>query len=451
MVHGGVTLFFVAPFEEWEFGDPQEVELAFVDEVALASELEAQVAEAVVDDLETVGTKEDDVADFGVGGFTDLFHHIIGEELGDRRFDAAVWLHDEICKAFGAIDGDVFAEGVEFTTAEIGHAFGVESFDGAAVFEGLVEDFEATAACDNVGKLDELEAEAGVWLVRAVAAHGFLPGHAWEWQRDIHAEDFFEGLSDHLLGEAHDFVFVDEAHFQVELGEFWLTICAQVFVTEAASDLEIFVDAADHEELFVLLWRLWQGVELSGVEATRHEEVAGAFWGRTHEDWGFDLPEAFFIEVVADALEDLMTQLQVLLHDWTAQIEVAIFEADVFIHVGVVDEGVWWGFCGVVDDELGADDVDLAGGELRIFHAFWAWAHGAANAEDVFAADVLCFFKNVCVAEFWVDGDLNDAAAVTQIDENDATVVAAFLDPTGDDDLFTDVFQRKLGAIMGSL
>ena len=33
-----------------------------------------------------------------------------------------------------------------------------------------------------------------------------------------------------------------------------------------------------------------------------------------------------------------MTQLQVLLHDWTAQIEVAIFEADVFIHVGVVDE-----------------------------------------------------------------------------------------------------------------
>jgi hypothetical protein len=36
------------------------------------------------------------------------------------------------------------------------------------------------------------------------------------------------------------------AHFQIDLGEFGLAVGAQIFVAEAAHDLEIFVEARDH-------------------------------------------------------------------------------------------------------------------------------------------------------------------------------------------------------------
>src|SRR5260370_55406 len=38
-------------------------------------------------------------------------------------------------------------------------------------------------------------------------------------------------------------------HLQIDLGEFRLTVGAQVFVAEAAHDLEIFVEARDHQYL----------------------------------------------------------------------------------------------------------------------------------------------------------------------------------------------------------
>ena len=56
---------------------------------------------------------------------------------------------------------------------------------------------------------------------------------------------------------------VDEGHFQVELGELGLAVAAQVFVAEAARDLEITVHAGDHQQLLQLLRRLRQGIELS--------------------------------------------------------------------------------------------------------------------------------------------------------------------------------------------
>ena len=36
------------------------------------------------------------------------------------------------------------------------------------------------------------------------------------------------------------------AHLQIDLGEFWLAVGSEVFVAEAAHDLEIFIEARDH-------------------------------------------------------------------------------------------------------------------------------------------------------------------------------------------------------------
>ena len=84
---------------------------------------------------------------------------------------------------------------------------------------------------------------------------------------------------------------VDEAHLEVELGELRLAIAAQVLVAEAAGDLEVAVEAGDHEELLELLGALRQGVDRARLEARRDDEVAGALGGALDQDRRLDLDE----------------------------------------------------------------------------------------------------------------------------------------------------------------
>ena len=74
----------------------------------------------------------------------------------------------------------------------------------------------------------------------------------------------------------HHRVLVDEAHLEVELGELRLAVAAEVLVAEAAGDLEVAVDAGDHQELLELLRALRQGVDGARLEPRRDDEVAGA-------------------------------------------------------------------------------------------------------------------------------------------------------------------------------
>ena len=70
---------------------------------------------------------------------------------------------------------------------------------------------------------------------------------------------------------------VDEGHLDVDLGELGLAVGAQVLVAEAAGDLEVAVEARDHQDLLEELRRLRQRVELARVDAAGHEVVARPF------------------------------------------------------------------------------------------------------------------------------------------------------------------------------
>ena len=83
-------------------------------------------------------------------------------------------------------------------------------------------------------------------------------------------------LDDHPLDERHDRRLVDEAHLEVELGELRLAVAAQVLVAEAAGDLEVAVDARDHQQLLELLRALGQRVDGARLEPARDDEVARA-------------------------------------------------------------------------------------------------------------------------------------------------------------------------------
>ncbi len=83
-----------------------------------------------------------------------------------------------------------------------------------------------------------------------------MPRHAREGRLNVNALDFLHDCREDLLGDVLDILFLDKAHFEVDLREFRLAVCAQILITEASRNLEIFLDAADHEQLLVLLGRL---------------------------------------------------------------------------------------------------------------------------------------------------------------------------------------------------
>ena len=62
------------------------------------------------------------------------------------------------------------------------------------------------------------------------------------------------------FGDAEDRAHLREGDFEIDLGEVGLAVGAKVFVAEAARDLEVAVEAGDHEDLLEDLRRLRQRV-----------------------------------------------------------------------------------------------------------------------------------------------------------------------------------------------
>jgi hypothetical protein len=67
-----------------------------------------------------------------------------------------------------------------------------------------------------------------------------------------------------LLDEVQDLVLGGVAHLEVELGVLWLAVAALVLVAQGRGDLEVPLEAGDHQELLELLGGLGQRVELPG-------------------------------------------------------------------------------------------------------------------------------------------------------------------------------------------
>ena len=148
---------------------------------------------------------------------------------------------------------------------------GAEADDAEHGF-GVIEHLEADALRDWRHVL-ELHAEAEVWLVDAVFLHGLVVGHARE-VADLAVENGLEEVANEALERVEDVLLLDEAHLAVHLGELGLAVGAQVFVAEALDDLVVLVESAHHQQLLEGLRALRQGVELAGVHAARHHEVA---------------------------------------------------------------------------------------------------------------------------------------------------------------------------------
>src|SRR3546814_5084669 len=116
-----------------------------------------------------------------------------------------------------------------------------------------------------------------------------------------------------------------EAHLEVELVELGRrAVGAAVLVAKAGRDLEVAVEAGDHQKLLEHLRRLRQRVELARVQAARHQVVARALGAAGGEDRRLELLETLAHHALADRLDDLAAQADARLHLLAPEVEVAI-------------------------------------------------------------------------------------------------------------------------------
>ena len=176
------------------------------------------------------------------------------------------------------------------------------------------------------GEVDQLDAEPDVGPVDAEAAHRLVVGHPRERRGQLDPEDVAPDPGHHRLGELVEVLLVREAHLDVELGELRLPVGAEVLVAVAAGDLVVALHPGDHEQLLEQLRRLRQGVPVPGLQAHRHEEVAGALGRRARERRRLDVEEVALVHHPADGAGDPRAGAQRRGRAGAAQVEVAVLQ-----------------------------------------------------------------------------------------------------------------------------
>ena len=98
-----------------------------------------------------------------------------------------------------------------------------------------------------------MEFESSVRGVFSIGVHGFFVGEAGKGGWEFLVEDVFPELFDEFFHDCVDVLFLNKAHFKVDLGEVGLAVGSEVFVAEAAGELDVAVKSREHKELFEYL------------------------------------------------------------------------------------------------------------------------------------------------------------------------------------------------------
>jgi hypothetical protein len=119
-------------------------------------------------------------------------------------------------------------------------------------------------------------------------------------------------------------------------------------------------------------------------------------------------------------------QAHIRLQPRAAQVEIAIFQTDFFRHRRVVGdlERRRLGF--VENPDVARQQLDFAGGQLRVDRVPGAALDDAGHADDVFRPQLLGHAHQRVV---FADDDLRETSPVADVDERDAAEIADAVDP----------------------
>ena len=197
--------------------------------------------------------------------------------------------------------------------------------------------------------------------------HGIGIGHDGV-DAQVNVQGGHEDAADHALEHVPDLLFAHEGRFNVDLGEFWLTVSPQVFVAEALGDLVVAVKARHHQQLLEQLGRLWQCKKVTVVDARWHEVIACAFGGALGQHRCFDVDKTMLVQELARFHGHAVAQHQIFLHVRATQIQHAVRQASRLRQVLVVDLERR-GHTGVEHFQRVRQQLNLAAGQAGVFRA----------------------------------------------------------------------------------
>ena len=297
----------------------------------------------------------------------------------------------------------------------------------------------------NVGEARQ----AQVGLVDAEGAHGFVVGDAREGHRQRDA-DGGESRGHESFDHGKDGFLLRERHLEVDLREFRLAIGAQIFIAEAADDLEILVHAGDHQDLLEELRRLRERVEIGRVHAAGHQIIARAFGRGAREERRLDLVEALRGKVFAYGKRDFVANLEIVLHLRASQVEIAILEPHFFVGDCLFGRRKRWKLRVVQDQQVRRGDFDFAGDHFRVDRIGAAQADLADRGDDVFRAHVLGFGM-AFGRKVLIQHNLRNAVAIAQVEEDEVAVIAPAIHPTHQRDGLAGVGGAQFAAGVSAL
>ena len=300
-----------------------------------------------------------------------------------------------------------------------------------------------------LGEVDNLDGDAQIRLVRAVAQHRILVGQAREGRPGDGAlgELREDAVHDRLQRFEH-VLLLDEGHLDVELVELaGGAVGARVLVAEAGRDLEVAVEARRHDQLLELLRRLRQGVEGAGMEPARHQEVARALGRARGQDRRVALHEAQVHHVPADAGNDRAAPHHVLVHALAPEVEEAVAQPHLLAVVVLAVNGQRQSLGGVLHLQRGDADLDLAGRDLGIHRLLVARDHRAGHRHHGLGLER----RHRVEERLTCLGDaLGDAVVVAQVHEDEVTVIAHPMDPAGEAHGGADIGRPERAAGVGT-
>ena len=352
---------------------------------------------------------------------------LLGEELGGRT-GKGVGLDLEPDQALGAKRAGILGQAVEVLAAvAIGTLGGTEPPDPMAELPGLLQDLELGQVGD-VGDVFQLEAVAEVGPVAAKPLHGVVVLDARERQCELLAAELTGHGGDEKLQRGQDVLVLDERHLDVKLGELGLAVGSQVLVAEAAGNLEVAVEAGDHQQLLVELGRLRQRVEMPRVHPAGNQEVAGALGSAAAQNGRLDLEEVLLAQDVAHELAKPVADDEDPLHVGPAEVKEAILEAQLLVGLGPVHLEGRRGR-GIVEHQLGGPDLDRPGLELGVLLAGKPGGDDPLDSDHVLIAEVAAPGLQLG-AGVGLEDHLGDPVAVAQVDEDEPAEIAPARPPS---------------------
>src|SRR6516225_10156070 len=259
-----------------------------------------------------------------------------------------------------------------------------------------------------------------------------------------------EELHHQLLDDPEEYFTLGERHFDIDLSELRLAVGAEVLIAEAANDLKIAVEAADHQDLLKQLRRLRQGVEASGIDATGHEIISRPFRRGAGHERRLDFHKAMRAEVLAHGQAGSVSQAQMVLHAPATQVEIAITQPRLFGRPQIVVDGKRRCLGLIENEQRPGNHLYFAGRELRVDRLRRPQHDFPFHSYHVLRPSLLRLVVRLA-AHFRPANHLGDAGVVAQVKEDEIAEVASPRHPTADKDRLTGMGLAEFPAVVCSL